>query len=110
MASFDGVTFDQKLGDSPWSSPADIELANTDYHIPGGDDNVNISTGRLTRTVDIPFGDNTSTKNSLVGKLGTTGSLVWHEGTDTAKLVGITGLKKHSTADEWRGTLRLKIG
>lgn len=110
MASFDGVTFDQKLGDNMWSVASDIELANTDYHIPGGDDNVNIDTGRRARTVDVPFGDNTTTKDNLIAKLGTTGSLVWHEGTSTAKLVGIVGLKKHSADDQWRGALRVKIG
>jgi hypothetical protein len=109
MASFDSVSFSQKL-DGMWSVPTDYELANTDHHIPGSGDNVNISTGLLTRTVDVPFGGvTTSTKDTLVGKIGVTASLVWHEGTSTARLVGIIGLKKHSTLDEWRGALRVKI-
>lgn len=111
MASFDSVSFTEKLADGGmWSVESDIELANTDHHIPGTNDNVNIDLGLLTRVVEIPFTETGTVKDSLVAKIGTSASLVWHEGTVTAKLVGVMGLKKHSTLDKYRGRLKVKIG
>lgn len=110
MASFDGQTFRELLASDMWGAEADYELGNTDYHIPGSDDNVNISVGRLTRTVEVPFSDTASVKTALISKIGTTGSLVYGGGTFTGKCVGVVGVKPHSTLDKWRGRIRVKIG
>jgi hypothetical protein len=110
MASFGGTSFSEKLAEDMWTASADLMLENTDHHIPGGDTNVNIDTGRGVRTVNVPFHRVTSsTLGTLQGQLGDTASLVWHEGTNTAKLVGFVGMKKHNTEDHWRGEMVFKI-
>jgi hypothetical protein len=110
VASFAGTSFSEMLDGDAFSSPADLMLEHSDYHIPGGNTNVNIDTGRSVRTVNVPFHRvTTSTLTTLQGQLGDTGSLVWHEGTHTAKLVGFTGMRKHNFQDHWRGDMVFKI-
>ena len=108
-ASFDGVGFQELWTDGDgMAEPDEVEVYAT-RHIPGSDDN-DLTTDGLDSTVfEMVVGISASGRTSLSGKRGESGSLVYHAGTITATLVGITRIRWLPVHNIYRLTLRFVV-
>ncbi len=106
--SFNSHDFLESFEGGNSSPEGDVTLSHTMYHIPGGNDNVMIDTGKLHQTADIAIVCTASELSALQGDVSSsTHTLVWHVGSTTARLVGVIGARKESGADVYRATLRV---
>jgi hypothetical protein len=92
-SSFAGVSF-LELFDDGFGVEPDTAEDVTLTRIPGGNTTVIQSSGRIAKTLDLPIGAEGSEITSLRGKVGTSGSLVYHAGTVTARLIGVRQVRK----------------
>lgn len=85
-ASFDGIDFweqDQGSGTRPG---APLTQSDTLYHVPGSDTNILIDMGQAASEFTLVAAVEGAELSSLLGAVGSSGSLVFSRGTTTARL------------------------
>lgn len=89
-ASFNSHSFleDYKSGFSAVDAPREIEYAV--IHIPGGNTNIVQRAGQKVRELTLACAAEASDMTTLAGDLDTSASLVYSQGTVTARLVAVT--------------------
>lgn len=101
--SFDGVQF---FILTPLNSYPIVQ-AETQYHKPTTDENVTIDMGKSMRNWEQKVAIDAVDLDAIESKVGVTGSYVFHRGTTSAKLKGISAPEKASGWDTYSFTLYL---
>ena len=93
-ATFDGTSF-VELYESGFGAPAPAggEEATT-HHLPGSDNTVVILSGAGAKRTEIAIGGTSANIETLKGKEGDSGSLVYSAGTFTARLIRVKDHRK----------------
>lgn len=106
--SFGGVSFWEQFDNGLSAAEPDIREEATIIHIPGSNNSVIQSTGKIARTLELPVAVMAAQLTSLRAKVGTTGTLVYHAGSASARLTGLSGARKVSLdSDGYLCTLSL---
>lgn len=106
-SSFGGVSFLELVQDAFTFPGADLSEEFALLHIPGGNTSVLQSFGFQAQQLDLSIAINGSTVASLVAKAGTSGTLVYHGGSISARLTGITQPRKDVLGGgTWNMTLK----
>ncbi len=106
-ASFGGVSF-MELVDGAFTTPGgDLIEDFALLHIPGGNTSVLQSFGMLAQQLDLSIAINGTTVAALAAKAGTSGTLVYHGGSISARMTGITQPRKDVLGGgTWNMTLK----
>ena len=107
--SFAGVSFFELFDGGFGIEPDRMEDVSI-THIPGGDNKVTQSSGLQPQTLELPVGVEGAELTSLKGKVGHSGSLVTHMGTQTARCIGIKQVQKSGELDGYKAVLVLVMG
>jgi hypothetical protein len=107
-ASFNSHAFFESFDGGITSPEHDVVLDYTTHHIPSTNDNAIISLGKTATTTDVAIVYTAAELSALQGDVSATShTLVWHVGSTTCTLVGVTNARKESGADVYRATLRV---
>ena len=82
-ASFDGVSFWEQDGSGGFRPGRPKVRAGTTVHMGSTNTNVRLDMGQAASEFEIIAGCDETEYTSLMGKAGTSGSLVWSRGTET---------------------------
>lgn len=104
--SFRSTSF-QELFDNQNAIEADVLEDISITKIPGGNVSVIQSSGQVSRTLDLAVAAEPADMASLQTKVGTSGSLVYRKGTQTARLVGVTNTRYNAIWQCYTATLKL---
>lgn len=110
-ASFGGTEFlelfDGRLGVEPDTG---VEYSVT--HIPGGSVTIVQSSGQAADTMDLPIGCTGANLSSLRTKArsATRATLVWHRGSEQARLVRVKSVQKVANVDAYKAVLEFVMG
>jgi hypothetical protein len=99
--------FDGQLGVEPDTG---VEYSVT--HIPGGSTTIVQSSGQSADTMDLPIAVEAAELSALRTKArsATRATLVWHGGSQQARLMKVKQVRKASVADAYKATLELIMG
>lgn len=110
-ASFGGTSFwEQYEGGLAVEADTGVEYSVT--HIPGGSTTVVQSSGQAADTLDLPIGVMAAELTTLRTKArsATRASLVWHKGTENARLMKVKNVRKAAGFDAYHATLEFVMG
>ncbi len=108
--------------DKSWNSISFLELSTGDglqgaaldnigttYHIPSGDDNIEIDMGLSSRDFEITVGVEATQLASLESAVGSSGTLVWHRGSwSSVKLRGVGASSKTQGFNAYKVSLKFR--
>ena len=106
--SFGGVSFFE-ISSGGGLAGAPLDELGTAYHIPFTDSNEEINTGNGPREWEILVGVEAAQLSSLEGKVGDSGTLVWHRGSwSSVRLRGLGPSEKTLGFDAYKVSLKLR--